>query len=109
MRRRLINYLSLGIILLIAAGGVYFYEDLAELNPDECLVQFLLPEPLETAINLAESHGLSEADISDFGWGVSEGQVFILATYTNGQQDGHPVCMSGDPNDPLPVIIHDGE
>jgi hypothetical protein len=109
MKRRLINYLSLAIILLIAAGGVYFYEELAELNPDECLVQYLLPDARETAINLAESHGYVESDISDYGWGVSEGQLFILSSYTDGQQDGHVVCMSGDPNDPLPVIIHDGE
>ncbi len=109
MRRRLINYFSLAVIVLIAVGGVYFFDELAELNPDECLTQYFIPDPLETAINLAESHGYVESDISDYSWGYTEGQLAILVAYTDGMQDGHPVCMSGDPMDPLPVIIHDGE
>ncbi len=109
MRRRLINLLGLAIILAVGALGWYASTMLVPFEADDCLTEFLLPPPDETAIALAESHGMSESDLEDFGWGHSQGQLFILAVYTGGQQDGHAVCMSGDPNDPLPVILHDQE
>lgn len=109
MRRRLINLLGFAIILGVGALGWYASTVLVPFEAGDCLVQFLIPPPDETAIALAESHGLSESDISDFGWGMSEGKLFILATYNDGQADGHEICMSGDPNEPLPVILHDQE
>jgi hypothetical protein len=109
MRRRLINLLGLAIILGIAALGVYASTILEPFAADDCLSEYILPLPEETAIELAESHGYVESDITEYSWGLSQGQLFILTAYTDGQRDGHAVCMSGDPNDPLPVILHDQE
>jgi len=100
--------LALSILVVWAALGIHFSDSLTTLSAPECLPRYILPDADATARELAESHQVS-AQIIDSGWADIEGEIYIVVQYANGQQDGHPVCMVGDPQAPEVVIIHEGE